>query len=61
MTYGALWHNDKRENVYAQMMPTTAVEIGEGYVIGLERVVTKRSGTYTAPSKPDVDHSGRAA
>ena len=59
MTYGALWHNDKRENVYAHMMPTTAVEIGEGYVIGLERVVTKRSGTYTAPSKPDVDHPGK--
>eukprot|EP01052_Picozoa_sp_SAG31_P029018 SAG31_NODE_2850_length_4998_cov_3.096346_4_plen_827_part_00 len=50
MSYGALWHNDARENVYAHMMPTTAIEIGEGFVIGIERVVTKRSGTYRRPN-----------
>ena len=49
MSYGALWHNDEQENVYAHMMPTTAIEIGEGFVIGIERVVTKRSGIYTRP------------
>jgi hypothetical protein len=49
MTYGALWHNVTAENVYAHMMPTTAVEIGEGFVIGLERTVTKRSGVYAPP------------
>ena len=49
MTYGSLWKNDTRDNVYSQMVPTTPIEIGEGFVIGLERIVTKRSGTYTAP------------
>jgi hypothetical protein len=29
MTYGSLWHNDTHENVYAQMVPTTPIEIGE--------------------------------
>ena len=37
ITYGSLWRNDTSENVYAHMTPTTAVEIGEGFVIGLER------------------------
>ena len=44
-----MWHNDTKENVYGHMMPTTAVEIGEGFVIGLERTITKVSGTYTPP------------
>ena len=43
MTYGSLWRNVTRENVYARMMPTTAVEIGEGFVIGIERTVTQVS------------------
>ena len=47
MTYGSLWHNTTRENVYAHMTPITAVEIGEGFVIGLERTVTKISGTVS--------------
>jgi hypothetical protein len=49
ISYGNLWFNDTRENVYGHMMPTTAVEIGEGFVIGLERTITKVSGIYTAP------------
>ena len=31
------------------MVPTTAVEIGEGFVVGLERTITKLSGTYRPP------------
>jgi hypothetical protein len=49
MGYGGLWHNSTAPNVYATMVPTTAVEIGEGYVVGLERTVTKRSGQYSPP------------
>jgi hypothetical protein len=49
MTYGSLWHNSTEENVYAHMTPTTALEIGEGFVIGRERTVTKVSGLYEAP------------
>ena len=58
MSYGALWHNGSdnstvgQENVYGHMMPTTAIEIGEGFVLGRERTVTKRSGVYRPPSFP---------
>jgi hypothetical protein len=64
MSYGALWHNgsstatwttsgagQQRENIYAHMTPTTAIEIGEGYVIGLERTITKHSGIFTPPPR----------
>ena len=30
-------------------MPTTAIKLGEGFVIAKERVVTKVSGRYVAP------------
>jgi hypothetical protein len=49
ISYGNMWPNDNRSNVYGHMTPTTAVEIGEGFVIGLERTITKISGVYTAP------------
>ena len=51
MGYGGLWKNGSAPNIYEQMVPTTAVEIGEGYVTGLERTVTKRSGTYRPPAQ----------
>ena len=59
MTYGSLWHNSTKENVYAHMTPTTALEIGEGFVIGRERTITKVSGLYEAP--PPTTASGAGA
>ena len=50
MGYNGLWKNGSAPNVYAQMVPTTAVEIGEGFVIGVERTITKNSGTYRPPA-----------
>ena len=50
ISYGGMWRNTSVPNIYSQMMPTTALEIGEGYVIGRERTVTKKSGRYGAPS-----------
>jgi hypothetical protein len=35
------------------MYPTTLKELGEGYVIGTERVVTKASGTFKNSGSPD--------
>ena len=49
MGYNGLWKNGTGPNIYARMVPTTAVEIGEGFVVGLERTVTKRSGVYRPP------------
>jgi hypothetical protein len=57
MTYGSLWHNDTRENIYGHLMPTTATEIGEGFVIGLERTVTKVSGMYAPPGSNSTAYS----
>lgn len=46
MGYNGLWKNGTGSNIFAQMVPTTAVEIGEGFIIGLERTITKISGIY---------------
>merc|ERR1712046_540825 len=48
-SYGGLFKNSSAPTIYAMLMPTTAFEIGDGYVLGKERVVTKRSGRYVAP------------
>lgn len=50
MGYGGLWSNGSAPNVYATMVPTTSVEIGEGFVVGIERTVTKRSGVWSPPA-----------
>ena len=57
MGYGGLWHNNTAPNIYATMVPTTAVEIGEGFVVGLERTVTKRSGEFRPPSGAPAAYS----
>jgi hypothetical protein len=59
MGYNGLWKNGTGANIYATMVPTTAVEIGEGFVIGLERTITKNSGVYKPPSSsaPGLSHS----
>ena len=47
--YDGLFKNVSRSNIYAHMFPITAIEIGKGFVIGLERTITKRSGRFTPP------------
>eukprot|EP01048_Picozoa_sp_COSAG05_P013045 COSAG05_NODE_1353_length_5111_cov_5.861931_2_plen_185_part_00 len=62
MSYGALWPKHGGENIYGHMVPTTAVEIGEGFIIGRERTVTKRSGIYSPPFFPgDFDFANGTA
>lgn len=39
-----------RPTIWEHMWPITAVELGDGFVIGRERVVTKASGTFVAPT-----------
>ena len=36
--------------IWEHMWPITAIELGDGFVIGRERVVTKASGVFTAPA-----------
>jgi hyaluronoglucosaminidase len=50
ISYGGYFQNRTAPTIYSQMMPTTALEIGEGYVIGAERTITKTSGRYSAPT-----------
>ena len=50
MGYDGLWPNTTAPNIYGQMTPTTPVEIGEGFVIGLERVITSRAGLFVPPT-----------
>jgi len=45
-----LWPNTTRENIYAHMTPMTPIELGEGFLIGIERTVTSRTGTYEVPA-----------
>ena len=49
ISYDSLFPNSSTPNIYSRMFPTTALEIGPGFVLGNERVVTKVSGRYTAP------------
>ena len=50
MGYDGLWHNVSVPNIYQVMTPTTAVELGQGFLIGLERTLTTVSGLYTPPA-----------
>ena len=50
MGYDGLWSNVSTPNIYATMVPLTAIKMGEGFVLGRERVVTKVSGKYEAPT-----------
>jgi hypothetical protein len=42
--------------IWESMWPITVVELGDGFVIGLERVVTKASGTFVAPAGAGEHH-----
>ena len=39
-------------NVYASMLPMTVTDIGPGYVIGTERLITRQSGTFSFGQQP---------
>lgn len=39
-----------KENVIRHLCPITPVQLGSGFVIGVERVVTKVSGEFSLPS-----------
>jgi hypothetical protein len=39
-----------RPTIWEHMWPITVIELGDGFVIGRERVVTKASGTFVAPT-----------
>jgi hypothetical protein len=39
-----------RPTIWEHMWPITVIELGDGFVIGRERVVTKASGSFVAPS-----------
>ena len=47
--YGGLWHNTSTANIFSAITPITATEVGEGFLLGEERAVTKVSGVYRAP------------
>ena len=50
MGYDGLWHDTTQPNIYRKMTPLIAVEIGEGFVIGLERTVTSRTEVLVPPT-----------
>lgn len=58
MGYGGLWGNTTTPNVMATMVPMTAVELGEGFVVGRERTITKLSGVYGPPASVPHNFSG---
>ena len=57
MGYNGLWKNGTGPNIYSQMVPSTPVEIGEGYLIALERTITKSSGVYRPPARASTRYS----
>eukprot|EP01052_Picozoa_sp_SAG31_P033612 SAG31_NODE_3822_length_3852_cov_2.137490_2_plen_255_part_00 len=47
--YDGLFRNDPRRTCYTAMFPITVVEIGPGFVIGVERLVSSSEGTFHKP------------
>ena len=43
--------------IWEHMWPMTVIELGDGFVIGRERVVTKASGTFVAPARTSGHHT----
>ena len=47
-----MWQNSSKATCYEQMVPITITELGRGYVIGRERVISKVNRSFTAVSPP---------
>ena len=45
--YDGLFRNDGTNNILHDMYPLTARRLGEGLIVGRERVITKKNGTAT--------------
>ena len=45
--YDGLFRNDGNTNILHDMFPLTARRLGEGLIVGRERVITKKNGTAT--------------
>ena len=43
--------------IQTHLFPITAIELGEGFVIGSDKVVTKVSGTFRHDVRPAVPHN----
>lgn len=61
--YDGLFRNDPRRTCYTAMFPITVVEIGPGFVIGVERLVSRSEGTFhrpptTAPAEQAASRRG---
>jgi hypothetical protein len=46
---GMLDKDPDKPTIWEHMWPITVIELGDGFVIGREKVVTKASGTFAAP------------
>ena len=44
--YDGLFEKDPRQTCYSAMFPITPIEIGEGFVVGKERVVSSVNRTF---------------
>ena len=48
--YDGLFFNSSTPTILSEMFPITAHRIGNGFVEGKERIVTKIGGTYSLPA-----------
>lgn len=47
--YDIMWRNSTTPTPFEQMVPITVTELGRGFVVGRERVISKVNRTFTAP------------
>eukprot|EP01047_Picozoa_sp_COSAG01_P015287 COSAG01_NODE_763_length_13784_cov_13.112897_8_plen_375_part_00 len=50
-SYDGMWRNSTTPTCYEQMVPITVVQLGVGFVVGKERVISKVNRTFTVPRR----------
>ena len=45
-----MWRNASTPTCYEQMVPITVTQLGRGYIVGKERVISKVNRTFDAPT-----------
>jgi hypothetical protein len=49
-SYDGMWQNSTRSTCYEKMVPITVTQLGRGFIVGRERVISKVNRTFAPPS-----------
>ena len=49
-SYDGMWRNSTGSTCYEKMVPITVTQLGRGFIVGRERVISKVNRTFSAPS-----------